>query len=266
MKDKFSKIYKQQNWGQSRLYPQYGGSGMGSSVEYVRELIPVLEKYILDKKVSSFLDIGCGECEWQRTINWEKLNCEYIGIELLPDIVERVNSDLKERKNMTIIQGDCLELSLPNSDLTFVKEVFQHWPIHLTNHCLEKLLNNSKYCLTYNCDVSTSFFRYQTYQYFITKKLEIHDEVVDEITRQLCNIYWDTDVGGFRPCKFNAYGDILALFKWKWHFPASLVSIKQIPKESKINNIMFDSVNISRQIEKDTGGIYNDADIFRLGD
>ena len=262
MIEQFEKIYKNKEWGKSRLYPKHGGSGMGSSVEYLRGLISVLQEYILERKISSFLDIGCGECEWQRTINWEQLNCKYIGIELLPDLVKRVSSDLAGRKNMTLIQGDCLQMSLPKTDVVFIKEVFQHWPIHLTNNLLEKLCTTSTNCLTYNCDASSSFFRYNTYKYFISKELEIHDEVVDEIAEKLCKISWDTFVGGFRPCNFDSYGNRLTIFKWKWHFPASLISIQRIAREHEVESILFNSDNIYRQIDLFTGGIYKDADIF----
>ena len=131
MMDAFKAIYENAHWGESRLYAGYGGSGLGSSVQFVRELIPRLQRYIAENQISSFLDVGCGECEWQRVIDWEALECKYIGIELLSDVVERVRSDLADRKNMTFIQGNCLDMTLPATDLAFVKEVFQHWPIHL---------------------------------------------------------------------------------------------------------------------------------------
>jgi hypothetical protein len=153
-------------------------------------------------------------------------------------------------------------MSLPKTDVVFVKEVFQHWPIDSTHNFLEKLDLSSSTCLTYNCDASLSFFRYNRYKYFISRDLEVHDEVVDEIAQQLLQISWDTIVGGFRPCNFTNYGESLAIFKWKWHFPASLISIKRVIREKESQSVLFSLDNLSQQIEKLTGGLYNDADIF----
>lgn len=249
-------------WGKSRLYPDSGGSGRGSSVEYVQELITFLQGYILQNNISSFLDIGCGECEWQRFIDWEKLNCQYIGIEIMPDVVERARYDLARRKNMTLIEGDCLQMSLPKTDLTFSKEIFQHWSVCITNKFLDKLIKTSKNHLTYNCDSSLSFFLYNTYRYFISKELEIHDEVAKKIAKELCNLSWDVDVGGFRPCNFDIYGKRLATFKWKWHFPASLVLIERVARENEVNTVFFNFENICHRIEILTGGVYKDTDVF----
>lgn len=258
----FNNIYKTKKWGESRLYPGHGGSGTGSSIEYLKEFISFIQRYILDNQISSFLDVGCGECEWQRIINWEQLNCQFIGIELLPDVVERVQSDLKGRKNMTVIQGNCLEMQLPKTDLALVKEVFQHWSIHITNSFLNKLCRTSKHCLTYNCDTSYSFFSYNAYRYFISKNLEVHNEVIDDIVGKLLEINWDSEVGGFRPCNFDIYGKKLATFKWKWHFPASLVLIERIAEEAEKGSVIFNETNFNRSIEQLTGGKYEDTDIF----
>lgn len=258
----FNSIYQTKQWGESRLYPGYGGSGLGSSIGYLKEFIPFIQKYILDNQISSFLDVGCGEFEWQRIIDWEQLNCQYIGIELLPDVVERVRSDIKGRKNITIIQGNCLEMQLPNTDLALVKEVFQHWPIHTTNVFLQSLCRASKHCLTYNCDTSYSFFSYNAYRYFISENLEVHNEVIDDIVTKLLEINWDSSVGGFRPCNFDIYGKRLATFKWKWHFPASLVLIERIAKEAENGSIVFNEASLARSIEQLTGGEYQDTDLF----
>ena len=260
--EEFQKVYKDMKWGQSRLYNEYGGSGMGSSPKYVQKLISFIQKYILEKDISIFLDIGCGECEWQRIIDWEVLGCEYIGIELISDVVERVKLDLCDRKNMTLIQGNCLEMNLPEADLVLSKEIFQHWPIHVTNNFLEEVFKVSNNHLTYNCDSSLSFFLYNTYRYFIYKELEIHNEVANQIAKKLCNIFWDTNIGDFRPCNFNIYGKKLATFKWKWHFPASLILVERVTRENEINTVLFNYDNICEQIELLTGGIYDDNEIF----
>lgn len=261
----FEEIYQGKTWGESRLYPGHGGSGTGSSVQYVRSLISFLQQYITQNQVSTFLDIGCGECEWQRAIDWARLGCEYIGVELQSDVVDRVRQDLGSREDMRILQGDALSMQLPESDLIFIKEVFQHWPIRLTNRFLEKAQSASKDCLTYNCDASPSFFRYSTYRYFISNQLEVHDEVVDEITTKLRLTAWDTSTGGFRPCNFDIYGTRLHTFYWKWHFPASLVKVERVAKEVESDAILFIYENLCCRIEEITGGIYADADIFHSG-
>ena len=79
---------------------------------------------------------------------------------------------------------------------------------------------------------------------------------------KLRQIHWDTDAGGFRPCNFDVYGTRLATFKWKWYFPASLIRIDRVVRDLETQCLLFTHDNLCRQIEKITGGVYPDMDIF----
>tara|TARA_R100001244_G_scaffold127492_3_gene98056 strand:- start:87 stop:725 length:639 start_codon:yes stop_codon:yes gene_type:complete len=75
----FSNIYDKDIWS--------NGSGPGSAPEYNKQYIKFLEKFIKENNIKNVLDLGCGDWQFSRHIDWSPLNF-YIGIDVVENIIE----------------------------------------------------------------------------------------------------------------------------------------------------------------------------------
>jgi len=136
----FSQIYDENLWG--------NGSGWGSLEIYTRSYREFLQKFFAEKSITSVVDIGCGDWQIARHINWDGIS--YLGI----DVVESVINENKKHFSNTNIEFQCLDVmqeeSLPKADLIIIKDVLQHWPNEEILRFLPKL-SSYKYALITNC-------------------------------------------------------------------------------------------------------------------
>jgi hypothetical protein len=70
MKERFEEIYRKNEWGY--------GSGHGSLPKHNKGYIEFLEKFIKDKNVRSVVDMGCGDWQFSRLVDWN--GAQYQGI------------------------------------------------------------------------------------------------------------------------------------------------------------------------------------------
>lgn len=126
--ESFEQVYKTRLWGGSRIYPGYGSSGMGANPRVVEVLIRGLEDFIKQYNIKTFLDIGCGECEWQPAIDWEGLGVEYLGVDVVAELIEMNRERLSYRPAMSFETKNMLVDPLPSADLYFIKDVLAHLP------------------------------------------------------------------------------------------------------------------------------------------
>jgi len=142
MESKFSKIYAKNIWG--------GGSGTGSKMSpdnywYLGLLSTVLEK---QKKVA---DIGCGDFNIMKHIDWNSLGIDYNGYDVVEDLVLHNNHDYGNE----FIKFKHLDISLEphlieGYDLVILKDVIQHWDDETIELVLPQLVENNKMVLIGN--------------------------------------------------------------------------------------------------------------------
>lgn len=113
----FSRIYDDGVWS--------NGSGSGSHPENTESYRSFLQQFMKEKGVSSVVDLGCGDWQSSRLIDWSGVS--YRGI----DLVENVIQTNKQRYGSVNVHFTCVgsvEEALPAADLLIVKDVLQHWP------------------------------------------------------------------------------------------------------------------------------------------
>ena len=142
MEGKFSKIYAKNIWG--------GGSGTGSKMShdnhwYLGLLSTVLEK---QKKVA---DIGCGDFNIMKHIDWNGLGIDYNGYDVVEDLILNNNHDYGNE----FIKFKKLDISLEphliqDYDLVILKDVIQHWDDETIKLVLHQLVENNKMVLIGN--------------------------------------------------------------------------------------------------------------------
>jgi SAM-dependent methyltransferase len=118
MHDAFARAYKDGQW--------HHGSGSGSSPANTAAYRAFLAAYLRDNRVRSVLDIGCGDWQFSKLIDWAGI--AYTGIDVVPLLIAR-NRILYEQPWVRFEYADALDgQSLPSADLILVKDLFQHWP------------------------------------------------------------------------------------------------------------------------------------------
>lgn len=175
----FTQIYSMGSWDES------GFSLSGSQVEITQEYMEYLQNFLKENKISSVVDLGCGDWAFSRYIDWEGI--DYLGIDIVQSVIDR-NQQLFSKQNVRFIHTDALNIDLPEADLLLCKDLFQHLPNYAILQILEQT-GKYKHCLITN--------------YVDQRTLSSHNR--------------DIAVGGYRPIDlaalpFNARGEKVLTF------------------------------------------------------
>lgn len=133
----FDAIYAQGVWDEDGF--SLANSSLSMNLTYVK----MLQTFLIDNKISSVVDIGCGDWQFSRYIDWGGI--EYLGLDVVSSVVER-NSRLYGSECVRFTHADALEVELPEADLVICKDVFQHLPNANVKHLLQKF-SKYKHCL-----------------------------------------------------------------------------------------------------------------------
>jgi SAM-dependent methyltransferase len=123
----FRTIYERGIWG--------GGSGSGSAPEHAGPYMEFLGAFLHFNKVRSVVDVGCGDWQFSRHIDWGERR--YEGIDVVPSVIE-ANRRRFGTPTRTFTCVNLLEEGTPrpSGDLLLMKDVLQH----LSNENAAKLL------------------------------------------------------------------------------------------------------------------------------
>ena len=89
----FSKIYETGLWGQSVIPGIRGGSGDGSSPVHAEPYMRYIQKFLQDKQIKTVVDLGSGDWQFSRFVNWTGIN--YTGIDCVPAVVAAVSKSYR---------------------------------------------------------------------------------------------------------------------------------------------------------------------------
>lgn len=144
MEQKFTDIYNKKIWG-SR--DGKGTSGTGSSISPdTKWYIQLLMKHIEDTNSINICDIGCGDWEFSKTIDWTGLN--YTGIDCVKSVIDNNN---KLYKNDMISFSHQDAKSIPKGyDFVILKDVIQHWNDQDIKDIIPEILKHNKFIFLCN--------------------------------------------------------------------------------------------------------------------
>jgi SAM-dependent methyltransferase len=158
MREVFEPIYVRNTWG--------SGSGWGALPKNVRPYMRFLQQFLRRKQIQSVLDVGCGDWQFSRHINWTGIN--YLGIDVVPDVIKNHQANY-QTANVQFAVSDFLADQLPPADLLVTKDVLQHWSYDRIRSFLSRL-ERYDYVLitncvnpsgpTFNVDITDGDFRY----------------------------------------------------------------------------------------------------------
>lgn len=138
MQEAFTDVYGRDDWD--------GGSGRGSTPENTVEYRKVIEEFLRTHEITSVVDIGCGDWQFSRLIDWG--NISYVGIDTVPAVVEA-----NRRRFGPRFEFECIDVTrdaLPHGDLVIMKDVLQHWPNDTIRSFLPRL-DQYRYAILTNC-------------------------------------------------------------------------------------------------------------------
>lgn len=121
----FDEIYASSYWGL--------GSGGGSTIQAALPYKNFLERFLRDYRILSIVDLGCGDWQFSRLINFA--NASYIGFDVAESVV---SANHHKYSSATIsFQHFTSYEDLPQADLLICKDVLQH----LSNEEVQKALS-----------------------------------------------------------------------------------------------------------------------------
>lgn len=126
----FSEIYRRGLWA--------GGSGTGSDERYSKAYSDFVVQFALERGVRRVVDVGCGDFRVGGRI--AQAGFEYIGVDLVQEIIERHQSDFGGGR-ITFLCLDAITEKPPAADLCLIPQVLQH----LSNAEIARVLDNCRH-------------------------------------------------------------------------------------------------------------------------
>lgn len=135
----FQGIYRDGVWGK--------GSGNGSNPAATTTYRALVEEFILLNGIQSVVDIGCGDWQSSRYMNFG--GASYAGFDVVPEVIEENRAHYSAPGVTFDVMPDDPQL-LPKADLLIVKDVLQHLPDPQIHAFRDLVLPRYRYCLITN--------------------------------------------------------------------------------------------------------------------
>jgi SAM-dependent methyltransferase len=147
----FTNIYNCALWGKNA--EGEGFSGEGSLLPNALEYMDFLQKFIKSNNIKTVLDLGCGDWEFSRHIDWTGI--EYTGYDIVKSVVEK-NVKKFSTSSIRFEHSNILSSKLPQADLVVCKDVLQHFSNEDILLLIQKI-SKYRYCLMTNSTTPGSF-------------------------------------------------------------------------------------------------------------
>lgn len=140
-KNNFETIYENKLWGDGESL-----SGTGSYYNYNEKYIKFLEEFFINKNIKSVVEIGCGDWNFSKHINFGDI--KYDGYDIVKSVIDSNNNNYKTDKiNFHYYKDN--NFIFPKADLLICKDVLQHLSFNTMSNIINQL-SKYKYCLITN--------------------------------------------------------------------------------------------------------------------
>jgi SAM-dependent methyltransferase len=114
--------------------------------EYAKPYVVTLQKFLQDYEVGSVVDLGCGDWQFSRLIDWGEI--EYLGLDVVASVVD-TNTKLFATDAISF-ETTTVGEPLPSADLVVCKDVLQHLPLPIVTDYLVEFRQRYKHILITN--------------------------------------------------------------------------------------------------------------------
>lgn len=153
-KTRFLRIYKDHVWASSGKVAgdeREPGSGAGSSLRATSSIQAALPDVLRDLGAEVFMDVGCGDQTWISMLN---LPARYIGIDILPRVIEANRANHGGPSKVFYCLDACTD-DLPPADTVMVREVLFHLSFRDSKALLCNVLRGSRRWIILTSDSGT---------------------------------------------------------------------------------------------------------------
>ena len=119
--DIFNQVYLGKQWGTSSVRKFYDGPGSDFEVNLL--YISCIQRFLIEKKIETYLDLGCGTGRLSNAILEGFPQISYTGIDICSALIEENKSVYPDR---TFLCLDARKDNLPKADLVVVRQILQH--------------------------------------------------------------------------------------------------------------------------------------------
>ena len=142
MEKAFTEIYDKNKWG---------GSGTGSKMSRNNQkYIDILNKIITDYSIKKICDVGCGDWQFSKFIEYNKKPVKYIGVDCVKSVIDK-NIKHYKSSNVNFKHKTISDKYIPEGyDLIILKDVIQHWTDEDILKYLPQILDKNKYVFLTN--------------------------------------------------------------------------------------------------------------------
>ncbi|SHH38862.1 class I SAM-dependent methyltransferase [Winogradskyella jejuensis] len=179
IKETFNAIADENFWSSEESV-----SGPGSELQHTQTLIAELNSLFEEYKISTVLDLPCGDFNWMKNVNLNDV--KYVGA----DIVEKIIIDNKskyETDSINFKMMDIITSDLGKHDLVLVRDCLVHFSyLNIVKTIKNLKRSGSKYLLTTtfpdinnNKDIVSGEWRplnFAIYPFFFPKPIELLNE------------------------------------------------------------------------------------------
>jgi len=139
MEKQFTEIYDKKRWGSK---DGKGSSGSGSNCSPdTKWYISLLMKHIEETGSKSICDVGCGDWEFSKTIDWSGLH--YTGIDCVKSVIDN-NIKFYQTDNIKFKHGEAGDIP-EGYDFVILKDVIQHWTDEQIEVILPQIISKNKF-------------------------------------------------------------------------------------------------------------------------
>ena len=138
IEDCFTNIYINDTWNMGQNETK---SGLGSTIQFTENIRTKLIDFIKEKNINNMIDTICGEWNWMKLIKNDL--CNYIGIDIVKDIVDQ-NNKLYSNNKIKFIHTDFLTFIKNQNDCSVDLILCRHTLEHLPSEYNINFLNECK--------------------------------------------------------------------------------------------------------------------------
>jgi len=122
MRTAFEDIYKNKTWNDEYCTQ----SGSGASIECSGDYVEWLKGFIRQQGIKSILDLGCGDFNLMKHLDFAGLN--YLGVDIVDFVIEE-NQNKHGSDDIKFVNDNIIGFNPEKKfDLAIVKDVLQHLP------------------------------------------------------------------------------------------------------------------------------------------
>lgn len=132
----FSEIHSEGRWQEDS---QASLSGPGSSLSATEELRAELQVFFKQHRISSIVDLGCGDFSWFRNLDLSGI--DYVGYDIVPEIVEQ-NQRIFWSETTRFELGSARDVRIGRCDLVVCRDCL----VHLAFSEIQAVLKNLEAC------------------------------------------------------------------------------------------------------------------------